>query len=113
VPFCPRCRTEYQAWAQQCADCGASLVEALPQAAPREPVGHAIVEVPIATFRDHPQAAMWAEWLHGEGILSVLVPLGAGAGAWGSSDLVPHEMRVAAEDAARARALLVEMGYQA
>ena len=112
MPFCPACRTEYQAWARQCADCGARLVDALPPAAPRASVGRPVVEAPVATFRDYAQAAMWAEWLRGEGILSVLVPLGPGAGAWGSSDLLPHELRVAAEDAARARTLLVEMGYQ-
>jgi hypothetical protein len=87
-------------------------VEALPLAEPSRPAGRSVVEVPVATFRDHAQAAMWAEWLRGEGVLSVLVPLGPGAGAWGSSDILPHELRVAAEDAGRARTLLMEMGYQ-
>jgi len=47
-----------------------------------------------------------------QGILSVLVPLGPGAGAWGSSDLLPHELRVAQHDVARAHTLLTEMGHQ-
>ncbi|HZS02188.1 MAG TPA: hypothetical protein VFE37_25950 [Chloroflexota bacterium] len=111
MPFCPACRTEYQAGAEQCADCGAALVAALPPA-PRRLVGRPVVEVPIATFPDYPRAAMWAEWLRGEGILSVLVPLGPGAGGWGSSALVPHELRVAQEDVDLARTLLRDMGHQ-
>ena len=52
------------------------------------------------------EASMSAERLEGEGIPSVLVPLGAGAGAWGSSTFLPHELRVWAEDAERARQVL-------
>ena len=49
---------------------------------------------------------MWAEWLEAEGIPAVLVPLGPGTGAWGSSALLPHELRVRAEDVERAAELL-------
>ena len=63
-------------------------------------------EIGLATYPTWVEASMWAERLEGEGIPSVLVPLGAGAGAWGSSAFLPHELRVRAEDAERALALL-------
>ena len=63
-------------------------------------------EVRLATYPSWVEASMWAERLRGEGIPSVLVPLGAGAGAWGSSTFLPHELRVRADDAERALALL-------
>lgn len=31
MPFCPNCKTEYQAGVKTCADCGAALVDALPK----------------------------------------------------------------------------------
>ncbi len=65
-------------------------------------------EVRLATYPTWVEASMWAERLEGEGIPSVLVPLGAGAGAWGSSAFLPHELRVRAEDAERALQLLRE-----
>ena len=49
---------------------------------------------------------MWAERLEAEEIPTVLVPLGPGAGAWGSSALLPHELRVRAENLERAQQLL-------
>ena len=59
-------------------------------------------EVRLATYPSWLEASMWAERLEGEGIPTVLVPLGAGAGAWGSSDYLPYELRVRAEDAEQA-----------
>jgi hypothetical protein len=63
-------------------------------------------EVRLATYATWIEASMWAERLDGAGIPSVLVPLGPGAGAWGSSSFLPHELRVRADDAERARQLL-------
>jgi hypothetical protein len=51
---------------------------------------------------------MWAELLRREGIVCALVPLGPGAGGWGSSVSLPHQLRVRREDAARAGELLGE-----
>lgn len=67
-------------------------------------------ETAIARFPTWTEAQMWAETLDGEGIPSVLVPLGPGAGGWGSSALVPHELRVRAVDAERAREVLAALG---
>ena len=63
-------------------------------------------ETPIATFATQTEAMLWAEVLQGEGIPCVLVPLNPGAGGWGSSVWVAHEMRVRPEDSERARQVL-------
>jgi len=67
-------------------------------------------EVRLATYPTWVEASMWAERLEGEGIPCVLVPLGAGAGAWGSSAFLPHELRVRAEDLERATEVVNETG---
>jgi Putative prokaryotic signal transducing protein len=65
-------------------------------------------DVRLATYSTWAEASMCAGRLESEGIPTVLVPLGAGAGGWGSSSFVPHELRVRAEDLERAKALLGE-----
>jgi hypothetical protein len=105
MPFCPRCRTEYREGCEHCADCGTALVATLPPLSANrhdEPTR----EVRIATFSTWSEASMWAERLEAEGIPSVLVPLGPGAGGWGSSSFLPHELKVRAEDVERAQRLI-------
>src|SRR6266545_1385288 len=63
-------------------------------------------EVTLATFGSWTEAEMCAELLRREGIPSALVPLGPGAGGWGSSVELPHQLRVRPDDAARAHELL-------
>ena len=63
-------------------------------------------ETPIATFATQTEAMLWAEVLQGEGIPCVLVPLDPGAGGWGSSVWVAHEIRVRPADSERARQVL-------
>lgn len=65
-----------------------------------------ITEVTVATYSGEAEAQLWASILWEEGIPCVLVPLGPGAGAWGSSAFLPHELRVRSEDAERAQAIL-------
>jgi hypothetical protein len=72
----------------------------------------AVQEIRLATFSTWTEAQMWVEVLEGEGIPSVLVPLGPGAGGWGSSVLVPHELRVRAADADRAREVLAALNSE-
>lgn len=104
MAFCPFCRAEYRIDLERCPECGVPLVEKLPPRSGAAPVE----EVPLARFRSQLEAEMWAEILHQEGILTVLVPLGPGAGGWGTSLWDPYEVRVRADDLARARALLPE-----
>lgn len=105
MPFCPSCRIEYREETARCADCGTSLVATLPSQLVEKPA-EPTREVRLATYATWIEASMWAERLDGEGIPSVLVPLGPGAGAWGSSSFLPHELRVRAADAERALQLL-------
>lgn len=55
---------------------------------------------------------MMVEVLNGEGIPSVLVPLGPGVGGWGATAWRPFELRVRAADAARAKSILVDMAAE-
>ncbi len=66
----------------------------------------AVREVRVATFETETEAMMWAELLRREGIPSVLVPLGPGAGGWGATVWRPFEVRVRETDVERARELL-------
>ncbi len=63
-------------------------------------------EVAIASFPSETEALMWAEVLKGEGIPSVLVPLGPGIGGWGATVWRPFELRVRLSDAARAKSIM-------
>ncbi len=63
-------------------------------------------EVAVATFGSETEALMVAEMLENEGIHSILVPLGAGAGGLGQTVWRPFEMRVSAGDVDRAREFL-------
>jgi hypothetical protein len=104
MPFCTCCRAEYRQGFDTCADCRVPLVSTLP---PLPPVGIAIEEVAVAQYRSEPEAAMWVELLKGEGIPSRLIALMLpGLVAYGASEGVPHELRVRAGDADRARELL-------
>ncbi len=102
MPFCPFCRTEYPARETRCPDCQVRLVDELPARPAYQPVE----EVPAAQFPSQVEAEMWAEVLAEVGIPCVLVPLGPGAGGFGTSLWVPHELRVRADDLKRARDLL-------
>jgi hypothetical protein len=103
MPYCPFCRAAYREGCTHCTDCGVRLVAEPPEPGPAyQPVE----EVPVARFNSLIEAEMWAEVLRDAGIPTVLVPLGPGSGGWGNSSWVPHELRVRAEDLARARQLL-------
>jgi hypothetical protein len=107
MPFCPRCHSEYREGFERCADCGAALVTEL-QPHSVAPPSQATREVRLAIYPTWSEASMWAERLEAESVPTVLVPLGPGAGGWGSSALLPHELRVREEDLERASALLSE-----
>ena len=65
--------------------------------------------VALGRYGSEAEAALWAELLEREGVPAVLVPLGPGAGGWGVSAGLPHELRVRAGDLERARALVEEL----
>ena len=67
-------------------------------------------EITVATFETETEAMMWAEMLESNGIPSVLVSIGAGAGGFGPTVWRPFEMRVRPADASRARQILEDFG---
>jgi hypothetical protein len=110
VRYCPDCRSEYQPWVAACLDCGAPLVDALPPL-PERPAPVPVHEVAVGRYASGTEAAMWAEVLAGEGIPSVAAAMGPGTAYLGSA-AVPHELRVRAADADRARSLLEPPGTE-
>ena len=104
MPFCPNCRYEYRRGIETCSDCGAQLVDKLPDepyVAP-PPTGN---DVPIARAESLAIAEMWAELLGEQDISCRIAPAGVG-----DTMLVPGqtawEVRVVAIDAVRAREIL-------
>lgn len=105
MPFCPTCRSEYEAGIERCPDCKVELVEKLPpEDAGAEPTAK-IVEVYVAAGDE--EAVIIRGLLESEGIMSSL-----------SSD-IPHtvvplnvdglgavRIAVAEEDAGRAREII-------
>lgn len=63
-------------------------------------------EVAVARFSNEAEAQLWSQVLAEDGIRSVIVPLGAGAGLTGTSTWQPHELRVLQTDAEEAQRLL-------
>ena len=97
MPFCPRCRQEFQEWVEACPDCHVALLAALPIApgptSRRKPTGKSARAndplVLVATASNEPEARMWAEVLENNGIhclrkgwsrLELITPLQPSAG---------------------------------
>jgi hypothetical protein len=103
MQHCPFCRTAYAETLTHCPDCQVRLVAQLPRAGSGyQPVE----EVAVARFKSQIEAEMWSDILAQSGIPCVLIPLGPGSGGFGTSLWVAHELRVRADDAPKARALL-------
>ena len=65
-------------------------------------------EITVATFPNEIAAQLAAQQLAAVDIRSVLVPLGGGAGIWGTATMLPHALRVLEGDAERARRVLAD-----
>jgi hypothetical protein len=108
MPFCPNCRYEYRPGIEKCSDCGAQLVETLPEEGtpsykPPPPTGN---DVPVARAESLAIAEMWAELLGDEGISCRIVPAGVGDTTLVPGGQTAWEVRTAAIDATRARDIL-------
>jgi hypothetical protein len=83
MPFCPQCRYEYELGIRLCPDCGAKLVDRLP-----EPNAEPLDEheyknwVPLANLTSRQMAAMILEGLRAKDIPAVLY---SGAGYFGET----------------------------
>ena len=51
MPFCPKCRGEFQDWVEVCIDCGVPLVDTLPEPVPEPPPKReeAVISEPLVT----------------------------------------------------------------
>ncbi|HEY7061973.1 MAG TPA: DUF2007 domain-containing protein [Chloroflexota bacterium] len=111
MPVCPRCGTEYRPEFSVCADCGEALVDHLP-----EPHDHsrarAVADVEAARFATEAEAQIFHGLLQEKGIHSVVVPLNADRGLWGSAGVPTYEVRVAASSLSRARGILARIHRQ-
>ena len=65
-----------------------------------------VKDVVVATFPNELEARMSAQRLEAAGIRSVLVALSYEPGVWGTSAMLPHELRVLEVDLARAQQVL-------
>ncbi|MBM3493942.1 MAG: hypothetical protein FJX72_06435 [Armatimonadetes bacterium] len=68
MPWCPKCRTEYEPLVGQCADCGVSLIADLPQ----EDMGKD--PVIVAQVADSQEALVLVATLNAEGIPAYTAP---------------------------------------
>jgi hypothetical protein len=78
MPYCPKCREEFQDWVMKCLDCGVPLVDILPdipvsepepppkskEEPIKEPLGY------VATAPNESLATMWAGILEDEGVVA-------------------------------------------
>jgi hypothetical protein len=68
MPFCPKCRYEYKKGVKKCLDCGARLVDQLPEENPPEGPNF----VPVRNLPSRLYAQMLQEALQNEGIPSMI-----------------------------------------
>jgi hypothetical protein len=110
MPYCPKCREEFQDWVTTCPDCGVSLVDILPEppvpelGPKEEPSKEPLVHV--ATVPSEQEAMMWAGVLEEEGIHSLVK-----GRDWYMRAAIPfypsnHEIHVVASQAEKAKKIL-------
>ncbi len=101
MPYCPNCRTEYEAGSTVCADCGAALVNTLPPEEADDPV--VVLEANSVTEAQVAEATLEAEGIDAY----VQAPASLVPNVDPSGDEPPElEVLVAPEDAAAADQIL-------
>jgi hypothetical protein len=104
--FCPKCKSEYREGFYKCADCGADLVDQLPQRAAYNSGDEEFVEV-FSTYQQG-DIAFVKSILEGEGITyffqgeSSIMLIASGAYA---------RLLVKTNDAQKAKEILKELGF--
>ena len=106
MPYCPKCRGEFQDWVKTCPDCRVALVAELPASsrsatrASKERLLH------IADAPNEPVGEMWAEILKEHGIQCMTKGGKAPGDMSGNSPSSACEIYVLVSDAPRARRIL-------
>ena len=123
MPFCPKCRDEFQEWVKTCPDCHVALVAELPlepAPTPRGDRSHRAAESdrskePLAlvtSSSNEPEAKMWAGILEDNGIHCMVKPYAPGgyassrspmASVIQPSSVLQFDVYVLESDAERAR----------
>jgi hypothetical protein len=104
MPYCPKCRDEFQASMQTCPVCGADLATELP-ASERKPGKAREPLVYVATAPNEVIARMWVGLLQNNGVRSTMQG-GPYMSSWSVNPYLPHEIYVLPSEAQRAREIL-------
>ena len=92
MPYCPKCRDEFQDWVKVCPDCSVDLVDELPALPERETYQGSLVH--IATAPNEAVANMWSGVLEEHGIRCSLKGGGLQAAGYASPLAVNWESHV-------------------
>ena len=104
MPYCPKCRNEFQDWVKVCPDCNFALVDELPVLKRREMSEERLVH--IATAPNEIVANMWSGILEKNGIRCLLKGGGLQAAMYASPLSVPYEIYVLESEADNASEIL-------
>jgi hypothetical protein len=104
VPYCPKCRDEFQDWVKVCPDCNVALVEKLPPT-PRKRKKQDEPLVHIATAPNEAVANIWSGILEEQGI-PCLLQGGEVRPAMYVLPYQPYEIYVLASEVKKAKKIL-------
>ena len=103
MPYCPKCRDEFEDWVEECPDCKEKLVDELPPLPEEEPRGGALVH--IATAPNEIEARLWKGILEDNGIQS-MIKVAESLNLYLSPLALKHQLYVLEEDEQKAREIL-------
>jgi hypothetical protein len=108
MPYCPKCRDEFQDWVKTCPDCRVALVSELRPSTKGSKAANVKREslVHVANAPNELVGQMWAEILKERGIHSLTKGGKAPGDMSGNSPCSPCEIYVLAAEAPRARRIL-------
>lgn len=114
MPYCPKCRDEFQEWVKICPDCQVNLVAELPPVSQNKQKTYGTKDknktdepiVPIATAPDELIASMWQGILKDNGINCLLGTGSSVLTSQGQKFGVPVTIFTLASEVKRAREIL-------
>lgn len=107
MPYCPKCRDEFQDWVKVCPDCGVAMVEKLPPLPAKTKQEKRDEElVHIATAPNEAIANIWAAALEEHGIRCLVKGANLRAAMYFLPFNMQCEIHVLASEAKRAKEIL-------
>ena len=103
MPYCPKCRDEFQDWVKECPDCKVKLVDELPPLP--EEVSREGDLVQVATAPNEIEAQLWKNILEDNGIQS-MIKVAESLNLYLSPLALKHRLYVLEEDEQKAREIL-------